>query len=158
MDLSTPQMALDLIRRQHDLNFIPGSKFSYSDTNYLLLALVVERISGQSLADFAKHQIFEPLGMRQTHFRRNASSVTPLSASGYRKRSDGWHTGNSGSQVIDASGVFSTVTDLAKWDQNFYDKKVGGEATIKLMLEQRRLSDGSPNDYAMGLKNYRAID
>jgi CubicO group peptidase (beta-lactamase class C family) len=159
MDIATPRMALDLVVRQRDLNFIPGTTFSYSNTNYFLLGLVVERVSGMSLARFAKEQIFEPLGMTHTRIRDDATMVIPMVASGYRKRSDQWHSGAEGDETVGPSLVFSTLGDLAKWDENFYQKRVGGDGASQLMLEQTPLRDGSPNPYSAGLirRLYRGL-
>lgn len=158
-DVATPEMALGLVRRQHELNFVPGSEYSYSDTNYFLLGMIVERVSGRSLADFARQEIFDPLGMGHTQFLQDRTKVVPQAATGYRKRVDGWHLAFSGEQVLGSSGVLSTVGDLAKWDLNFYDSKVGGKAATHLMTEPSRLSDGSINAYAAGLevKHYRGL-
>ena len=159
MDIATPGMALDLIARQRDLNFTPGNTFSYSNTNYFLLGLVVERVSRIPLARFAKERIFEPLGMTHTLIRDDATMVIPNVASGYRKRFDEWHSGAEGDETVGPSLVFSTLGDLAKWDENFYQKTVGGEGARQLMLEQTPLSDGTPNPYSAGLitRRYRGL-
>ena len=151
-DILTSDRALALIARQDELNFAPGTAFWYSDTNYFLLALIVERISNESIQAFSQAHIFGPLGMTHTGFRVNASAVIVNAASGYRKREDGWYLGSDNSEVLGDSGVFSTLADLAKWDQNFYNKKVGGEAGIRLMLATSKLADGTQNNYSAGLK------
>lgn len=159
-DVVTPQMAFEIVRRQRDLNFVPNSKFSYSDTNYFLLGMIVERVSGKPLAEFAREQIFTPLGMGETQFLQDRTKVVPQVATGYRKRSDGWHIGFSGDQAVGASGAVSTVSDLAKWDSNFYEEKIAGRAVIRLMTEPARLSDGSIIGYGGGLeiKSYRGLE
>ena len=67
-DLIANGDVMDLVARQRALNFDPGSQFSYGGSGYMLLALLVERVTGLSLARFCQEQIFEPLGMSNTHF------------------------------------------------------------------------------------------
>lgn len=156
-DVQTRGAYEDLILRQHGLNFAPGSEFLYSDSNYFLLGLVVERVSGKSLAAFARDEIFAPLGMNHTEIREDSSRIIPGRATQYNKSydpspSDGrFHNADSHVEALGADGVFSTLADLAKWDANFYDPVVGGPKAIDLLLKTEQLDDGSPNDYAAGL-------
>ncbi len=156
-DVQTKETFLRLILRQRTLNFAPGSEFLYSDTNYFLLGLIVERVSGRPLEAFAHDEIFAPLGMTHTEFRQDSSRIIPNRATQYNKSydpspSDGmFHNADSHVEALGADGVFSTIADLAKWDGNFYKPVVGGPKAIELMLETAKLSDGSPNDYATGL-------
>ncbi|HEY1606385.1 MAG TPA: serine hydrolase domain-containing protein [Allosphingosinicella sp.] len=151
-DLMSRSMAWSLVRRQRDLNFVPGDEYSYSDTNYFLLGEIVERVSGETLAKFAKSRIFDPLGMTHTEFRTDASEVIHGQAAGYRKLSDGLHLAPDDDEVLGDSGVFTTIEDLARWDRNFFEPTVGGQEGLGLMLARRPLNDGSANVYAVGLK------
>lgn len=74
-ELFTERTLLDMVSRQKALNFKPGEEFLYNNTGYALLGIVVRRASGQSLRDFAATRIFRPLGMMQTQFRDDHSSV-----------------------------------------------------------------------------------
>ena len=67
-DNITNDKVLALLSRQKTLNFKPGQKLTYSNSNYVLLAEIVERVSGKSLREFAEGNIFNPLGMKQTSF------------------------------------------------------------------------------------------
>src|SRR5437763_11474123 len=87
-DVQTKQVYLDIILRQHELNFLPGDQYLYSDTNYFVLGLVIERISGKPLSVFARQEIFEPLGMTHTLFRDDSSRLLPGRVSEYSKGSD----------------------------------------------------------------------
>ena len=143
---------LPLVFRQSRLNFVPGDEFDYSDTNYVLLAVLVERISGQSFAAFARQEVFEPLGMTQSHFCDDVTRIIPNRALGYTRSGKGWQIGDSYSQVGGEGDMFTTVGDLAKWDRNSYEPKVGGTAAQAIMLGTEPLNDGFPNSYAAGLK------
>ena len=76
---------LDLLARQEALKSAPGAEYAYSNAGYLLLAAIVERVSGQTLRAFAEANIFKPLGMTHTHFHDDATVIVPNRASGYRR-------------------------------------------------------------------------
>jgi CubicO group peptidase (beta-lactamase class C family) len=151
-DLLTKEMVWDAILRQDGVNFQAGDEYSYSDTNYFLLAAIVERVSGQSLARFAQERIFGPLGMRHTEFRTNAGTIIAGAVSGYRKLAGAFSLAPDDSEDLGDSGVYTTVEDLARWDRNFYDGAVGGRRGVELMLNRTALNDGTLNAYAAGLK------
>jgi CubicO group peptidase (beta-lactamase class C family) len=110
--------------------FRPDKKFSYCNTNYCVLAAVVEKITGKTFADFAKENIFEPLHMTRTFIYGKYDTVVPNRITGYNK-------GNrkAGFDFLDGvdgdKGVYSTVTDLLKWDQALYGNKLLTQATLK---------------------------
>lgn len=163
-DLETKQMYLDMILRQRELNFVPGSEFLYSNSNYFLLSLIVERVSGKPFATFAQQEIFGPLAMTHTQLRDDASRVISKRAFGYDKAyhnpSDGYfHDADDHVQVLGEDGVFTTIQDLAKWDRNFYEFKVGGQEAVARMLQTTKLNDGTANQYAGGLEigSYRGL-
>ena len=87
--LTEPQF-VDLVSRQKNLNFTPGDEFLYSNTGYALLAMVVERASGQSLRDYAADHIFKPLGMAHTEFRDDHTQLIPHRAVGYQPTASGF--------------------------------------------------------------------
>ena len=82
---------LALVKRQKGLNFAPGTKHLYSSTGYVLLSLIVRKVSGMSLREFASKELFAPLGMTNTGFRENhntpiarrAAAYEPLASGGY---------------------------------------------------------------------------
>ncbi len=151
-DVITEGDILDLISRQKALNFKPGDEHLYSNTGYTLLAVIVKRVSGQSLRDFADAHIFKPLGMTRTHFHDDHSMIVKDRTSAYQPRTGGGL--KISIPVFDtygATSLFTTVEDMAKWDQNFVDKKVGGEAVIEQMLTPGVLNNGKKLTYAFGL-------
>jgi CubicO group peptidase (beta-lactamase class C family) len=81
---------INIVSKQKGLNFAPGEKFTYSNTNYALLGMIVERVSGRSFADFMKTEVFSPLGMNNTLVRSDPLTIVPNRASNYtsRKRAD----------------------------------------------------------------------
>jgi CubicO group peptidase (beta-lactamase class C family) len=151
-DVNNDQDILALLGRQHALNFPPGEDYLYSNTGYTLLGLVVKRVSGLTLREFARQRIFEPLGMRHTQVRDDHALLVQDRALSYRREPAGHYRylANSSSNA-GATNLVTTVEDLARWDQNFYDAKLGGARVIEAMQEVGRFTDGTPFDYASGL-------
>jgi CubicO group peptidase (beta-lactamase class C family) len=151
-DVITEGDILDLVSRQKTLNFDPGEEHLYCNTGYTLLAIIVKRVSGQSLREFADANIFKPLGMTRTHFHDDHSMIVKDRTSAYQPRKGGGL--KISIPVFDtygATSLFTTVEDMAKWDQNFVDKKVGGEAGVEQMLTPGVLNSGKKLAYAFGL-------
>jgi len=148
--LTEPQF-IDLVSRQKNLNFTPGDEFLYSNTGYALLAMVVERASGQSLRDYAADHIFKPLGMAHTEFRDDHTQLIPHRAVGYQATATGFRLSQPELDVVGDGGVFSTVEDLAKWDANFESGRVGGKEGVAELEEPGRLNNGQTIPYALAL-------
>ena len=151
LDLITDDDVLSIMSRQKDLNFPPGSKHMYSNTGYTLLAQVVKRVSGQSFREFTTSRIFQPLGMRNTHFHDDHAEIVKNMAYGYVPAKDTFRISITNFDTVGATSLLTTVEDLALWDENFYNPRVGGPEMIRQMLERGKLSDGEQLDYAFGL-------
>ena len=106
----------------------PETKFHYSNTGYALLSLVAENVSGMSLREFSKNEIFEPLGMDASFFNDNVNLIVKNRADGYSpiKRQPGKYEINmTNLSWVGDGGVYTSINDFIKWDQNFYDNKLG---------------------------------
>ncbi|MFQ5744851.1 MAG: serine hydrolase domain-containing protein [Acidobacteriota bacterium] len=149
----TPQEVIDLLARQEEVNFTPGDKFLYSNSGYFLLAEIVARASGMKTRDFAAKKIFEPLEMSHTHFHDQRNRIVRDRASGYAPEGNGYRIDMTQLEMIGDGRVFTTVEDMFRWDQNFYDNKLGngGPELIDTILTRGRLNDGTRLDYAFGL-------
>ncbi len=159
-DIKTNADVLYLASRQKELNFKPNDEYLYSNTGYTLLGLIVERVSGQTLRQFTTEHIFKPLGMKNTHFHDDFEMIVKNRAYGYSPRAEGgYRISIPLFDTVGATSLFSTVEDLALWEQNFYHKRVGGEAIIDLMLKPAVLNRGEEIDYAFGLRvfQYRGV-
>lgn len=144
---------LALVKRMKELNHEPGAEHSYNNTGYALLALIVNRVSGQSLREFSENQIFKPLGMFDSQFRDDHTMVIKNRANSYEPKNGGGFSLSMGAvAAVGPNGVFTDIEDLAKWDQNFYDKKIGGESGIREMITPGTLNDGTRLSYAFGLR------
>jgi CubicO group peptidase (beta-lactamase class C family) len=142
---------LDIASRQKELNFEPGAEFSYTNTGYNLLAVIVDRVSGQSFAEFTKRNIFEPLGMKRTQWRDDFTRVVKGRAVAYVKQDDGFHSEMPFENVHGNGGLLTTAEDLILWNENFVHGKVGGPALIEALERRGRLNDGREIAYAGGL-------
>ncbi|WP_342377395.1 beta-lactamase family protein [Myxococcus stipitatus] len=140
------------IMRQRGVNFEPGAEVLYTNAAYGLLGLIVRRVSGKSLRDFADERLFKPLGMSDTRFQEGAFAVIPRRAIGYSpdKRQGDWRI--SMPQSDGSGSLFSTVGDLLKWQQNQLDGRVGGPAVRALMQTSGTLNDGTVTGYGGGLR------
>lgn len=159
-DLSTDQDVLDIMALQTAPNFAPGEEYVYCNTGYFLLSVIVKRATGQSLRDFAAERIFAPLGMSHTQFNEQHTRIIPGRATGYTKGKDGvfgidmsdWEQNGDG-------GMLTTVEDLQRWDQNFYEPRVGDAKLLEAMLTPGVLNSGKKLDYASALRvaEYRGL-
>jgi CubicO group peptidase (beta-lactamase class C family) len=158
-DVITQGDVRDLVARMKDTNFPPRSDFAYSNTNYFLAGLIVERISGRALADFARENIFLPLGMLHTEFANTHGQIVRNRAYGYRPAADrGFELRMPNYDLTGPTNLQTTVEDLARWERNFDDKTVGGDAALTPMLTSGVTPNGSTG-YGLGLffQEYRQL-
>lgn len=164
-DVVADPEAFALLARQTALNFTPGERFSYSNSGYILMSLIVKRVSGKTLPEFAQQRIFTPLGMIHTGMHDDVDlMLVPNRATGHYPRD--WPRQSKEmkpavyrfKQVGDG-GIFTTVEDLALWDENFYTAQVGGAALLEQMHVTGVLSDATRIAYAGGLtvERYRGL-
>jgi len=143
---------LDLVYRQQGLNFRPGTEYRYSNTNYLLLAEVVEAATGSTLREYADEHLFGPLEMRSTHFHDDRTHVIANRAVGYARTERGFEMVHPWDwEEVGSGGLYSSAQDLARWDQHFDTETVGGEGFTEQMRTRGVLASGDTLDYAFGL-------
>jgi CubicO group peptidase (beta-lactamase class C family) len=139
---------------QRNLMFNPGDDHTYSNTNYSLLSLVIERISGNSIADFMMAEIFEPLGMADTVLTPWMDVITPHKAKGYNPAGDGSFTaGYMLMELCGDGGIDSTITDMLKWLDNYRDDRLFGPEYRNRLEAENRLSDGRLMKYRLGIES-----
>ncbi len=125
-DTATTQVldrdVLQMMMQQDSTYFPPGSKFRYSNSGYAVLAMVVEKLSGQSFASFLKQNIFTPLRMDNTVAYEKEISEVPCRAMGYSVENDSvlFSDQSPTSAVLGDGGIYSSLEDLFKWDQALY--------------------------------------
>jgi CubicO group peptidase (beta-lactamase class C family) len=145
------QGVLAIIQNTDQTYFPAGEQFRYSNTAYALLALMVEKYSGQDFPEFLEENIFKPLDMNATvaHIK-NQNTVTER-AYGYSKENDQWirKDQSSTSAVLGDGGIYSNVLDLFKWDQALYNGPILPKSTIEKTFTNGKLNDGSLIDYGL---------
>jgi CubicO group peptidase (beta-lactamase class C family) len=142
---------LDILSRQHALNFLPGTHWSYSNSGYNLAAILVSRVSGMSFADYTSRRIFEPLGMRDTSWRDDYTRIVKRRAVAYSERQGTFATDMPFENVYGNGGLLTTVGDLLKWNENFTSQRVGDAAFVADLQRPGTFSDGRSYEYALGL-------
>lgn len=136
----------------------PETEFAYSNTAYFLLSQVVEAAAGQSLRAYADSRIFAPLGMADSFFNDEVNDVVPNRVDGYARKEDGgfviYMTNLS---WVGDGGLYTTLDDWYRWDQNFYHNRLGsrGQDFVRLMEQTHPVSEG----YAWGqnIGSYRGL-
>ncbi len=143
---------LKLLGSQNRTYFTPGSSYRYSNSGYALLALIVERASGQRFAAFLRERIFEPLGMQATVAFENGVSTVPSRAYGYSSGGGTWQRTDqsSTSAVLGDGGIYSSIDDLAKWDAALYDDRLLSAKSRELAFTPATHTENPSVDYAYG--------
>ncbi|HVT60434.1 MAG TPA: serine hydrolase domain-containing protein [Thermoanaerobaculia bacterium] len=143
----------ELLARQRHTSFPPDTRFVYSNANYVLLRLIVERVSGQGLREFAAERIFKPLGMTHTTWSEDAAAVVPGRDTGYEgDLAVGFRVVREGT-LMGSGGLLTTVGDLVLWDRNFDDNRLGRRRPelIRQAVTSGTLADGRATGYGFGL-------
>ena len=143
----TNKEVFDALVQRKALDFEPNSRYSYSNGNYVLLSLIVEKISGQPFSLFMKNHIFDPLNMDHTLVYDESKPEIPNRAIGYDM------LGNVADYDIlttGAGGIYSTTEDLFKWDQALYTDQLVSQKTLEEAFTPARLADGTSTGYGFG--------
>jgi len=140
---------LEIISRQHALNYPPGTAWSYTNSGYNLAAMLVERVSGTSLQAFSRKEFFEPLGMTSTQWRDDFRKIVPNRAIAYDQKGQEWRQDMPFEDIYGNGGLLTTVGDLLKWNSNLASGKLHPEIFAQ-MQQPSTLSDGHPINYGLG--------
>ncbi len=155
----TQDVVYDVITRQQSLNYPVGDYYSYTNSGFLLLRTLVERVSGKTFAAFTAERIFAPLGMTNTQWRDDFTRVVPGLAQAYSRGRDGsWHLDMPMDNIVAAGGLWTTVGDWLIWNDAL-TKKALGSAVGDSITRQMRLTSGLEIQYALGLtvSRYRGL-
>jgi CubicO group peptidase (beta-lactamase class C family) len=152
-DLVTQDDVFRLLRKQRELDFPPGTEFGYANSNYILLAVICERVSGHPFGQFCQELIFNPLSMVNTTVMDDPMRILPGRVDAYYEQEDGgWIRSVLVDSVMGPTNIYSTIEDLAFWDENFYTARVGGKEVIERVHTPGKLMDGTTLDYAFGFE------
>src|SRR5579862_7370549 len=153
--------ALELLKKQDKTNFPPGSEFRYSNSGFVVLALIVEARSGMTFAQFLKKNIFDPLGMGKTVAFENGISTVSNRAYGYTQRDKGFERTDQSmtSSTLGDGGIYTSVNDLFHWDQALYTTKLVKRESLEQAWTPFTLTNGKRTEYGFGwfVKDYRGL-
>ncbi|MDQ3246890.1 MAG: beta-lactamase family protein [Pseudomonadota bacterium] len=142
--------ALVLAARQRALNHLPRAEYAYTNTGYSLAAIIVERVSGQSLAEFSRKRLFEPLGMKDTQWRDDHRRVVERRATGYSSERGAWVADMPFEDAYGAGGLLTTAGDLLTWKEALQNGAMGS-GVARLLQEPPLLPGSKPSPYARGV-------
>jgi CubicO group peptidase (beta-lactamase class C family) len=144
--------AAQAIFRQRSLNFTPGAEYLYSNSNYVLLSLIVARVSGQDFETFTRENLFLPAGMTHTAWRGDFTRIVPGRAQAYEPDgAGGWKLNMPFEAVIGHAGLLTSVGDLLAWNRALSHPPATFAAWVPMMTEDAHLNDGRPVHYALAL-------
>lgn len=131
---TTLEETMDRFKKE-PLDFTPGTEYSYSNSNYVLLSYIIEKVSGETYAHYIRTHIFEPLGMKDSGYD-NADDLIKNRASGYRTEGDDFANASFIDMMIPAGagGLYSTTEDMYKWDRALYTEKVLKKQSLDAMF------------------------
>lgn len=147
-------------RTIEDVDFEPGTRWSYNNGGYILLSAAIETITGQRLEDVLRERIFVPVGMHETVLRRWDQDFLPNSATLHFRNGKGeWSRTYMGMEISGAGGVVSTIDDMLRWLGHMDAPFIGSPQTWLQMLEPQILANGHSTQYGLGLfiQQYRGL-
>ncbi len=151
-DMIRVEEVIPIVQNQPSLQNNPGETYNYNNTGYVLLALVIERVTGEKFPEWINKTIFQPLGMNQTLVRTHPGQIIHGNAQGYIKSDDDTFL-----EAMDipasmgAGGIYTTLPDLERWVRNFHHPVVGNAQLMNRLQTPFILNDGDTMSYAYGL-------
>ncbi len=144
---------MDIVSHLRELNFDPGEDYLYSNTNYVIAAAILERVSGMTLQQFTAARIFRPIGMTDTRWREDHRTVVPGRASAYTGNlsRNVWQNDHPFTRVIGAGGLLTTVGDFLKWEAALQQGGAPWGAVRDSLEHMGRLNDGTVLTYGLGV-------
>lgn len=159
LDRTSQSQMVNLLLRQKGLNFTPGFRFQYCNSGYVLLAEIVERISGMTFAEFTHKRIFEPLNMKNSLFLDDPDIVVKNKSLSYIKQNNAYYNIPINRSIVGSTGLYTTINDLSLWANNFNNLTIGNKSIFQKMQTKSSLNNGEIIPYALGqeLKVYKGL-
>lgn len=158
-DVLSQQEILRLITRMPDLDFAPGSAYSYSNSNYTLLAEIASRVSREPFAELEKRLVFDKLGLNSTFVYDDVHQLVPSRANSYRKdpANGGWTRNLLAYNNYGATSVHSSLRDMLKWGIALSREHLGQQPLYAALTEPATLTDGASISYGYGMARDRIL-
>ena len=147
VDSMTNEMVMEVILDLKSLEFPPGEKYSYSNTGYVLLSMLIERVAKESYRKFLKWKIFDPLGMEYSEI---FDGTQPKMSRRARGHSQSGERNDYQARTTGAGGVYSQIDDLFIWDQALYDNNLIKAENLEQAFTPARLTSGELSYYGFG--------
>ncbi len=141
----------DILKKQESLNFTPGTEFSYSNSNYNLLAKIVEAVTDTSFESWVHDNIFVPIGMENTYFVKDSNLEKNIAANSYYFDGNKYLPFANNLNAYGSSSLMSSTADMLKWLTNFNSKILGGNDAFNKITQKGNLNNSKTIDYAYGL-------
>lgn len=152
-DLLTQSQMMNLITKVEVLNFPPGEYFQYTNSNYILLADIIAKVSGMSYDDFMKDAVFEPFGMTNTIKKQSTFSVIKNRAIGYIEDDGAFYKTHLHGYIYDGDGqILTTTQDMHKWHLGLNRIKTENPELYNKMHTKAKLNNGNTIDYGLGVE------
>lgn len=148
----TSKELVKMMAKEQDVRFAPGEKFEYNNAGYVLLAMIVEKASGQPFARFMKENIFKPLGMKSTIIFDETRPEIEQMALSYRREGNEFkpYEPMSDRFFYGAKGVVSTLEDMYRWAEALETEKLVKASTLREAFTPARLRNGTETGYGFG--------
>ena len=156
----TKEDAEQVIYRQAELNFKPGTEYNYSNSGYVLLAEIVEKVSGEPFSLFMKENVFDPLKMNNSFVMDDYHRVVKNRANSYENENGTYVNAPANYSYYGSTGLYTTIIDLSKWASNFSNPKIGNKDIFKKMNTIAVLKNGNKYEYALGqfIGNFKGLE
>lgn len=149
----TQEFALRLIANQKGLNFAPGEEYAYSNSNFILGAAIIARVSGKSLDAFSQETFFRPLKMTKTQWRKDHKDVVAGRAQGYGQDDSGaWKLDMPFESTMGGGGLLTTIADMQTWNNFLSAPPAKDAAWVALMTQAGKLTNGRSIPYGLGIE------
>ena len=162
-DLLTQSQMMNFITKTTSLNFKPGEYFQYTNSNYILLADIITKVSGKPFAEFMQEDVFEPFGMENTMKKSSTYTIIKNRAIGYIEDEGDFYKAQLHAFIYDGDGqVLTTPKDMFKWHIGLQKMKNQHSELYKKMHTKAKLNNGNIIDYGLGVEfethnNYQAF-
>ena len=143
---------LTLVAAKDSVYFPAGSAYRYSNSGYVLLGIIVARVSGMTLPDFMRSRIFEPLGMKATVMHVNGRDTIPQRAYGYSPQGGAFVQTDQSvtSATLGDGGIYTNIDDLALWDRALSTARLVDSASLALATTPPVLPAAAATEYGFG--------
>ncbi len=160
VDRLTREECLNVVRKQPQLEFVPGSRYTYNSTAWVILAEILKKVTGESADDWVTNNILKPLQMNDTQIESYVGEVIHNAAESYSyNNAQGYRNEESNRAIFGAAEIYTSIHDLVKWVNNYRTAKIGGKAVTDLFFDPFILNDGTNSEYALGIgtRSYRGL-